>query len=91
MSYWDSKQGKVVRWPAEDCEDYPGWQRLDCGCCGGLQWGGDYPRECKRCGGEGMIFHHRASGLLALRPGGPFAGRIMPGKQKLEAANERGV
>lgn len=73
MSHWDGKQ--IVRWPSEPAEHYPGWTRIDCGCCNGLEWGGEEPRECGRCGGNGILVRHAATGRLALYPGGPFAGR----------------
>lgn len=76
MSRWDSDMGVIVRWPTEPCKDYPGWVMEDCGCCVGIQWGGEYPRECRRCGGDGLIFRHIASGVLAQYPGGPLAGRV---------------
>ena len=75
MSHWDSKQGVIVRWPTKPCPNYPGWEEIDCGCCAGISWGGEYPHTCERCGGEGAIFRHIKSGALAWYPGGPFCGR----------------
>ena len=71
MSHWDGS--KIVRWPTKPSR-VPGWEEIDCGCCSGLEWGGEYPRECLRCNG-GVIFRHKKSGALALYPGGPFVGR----------------
>jgi hypothetical protein len=52
-----------------------GW--VDCGCCAGIEWGGEYPRECESCGGTGLQYRY-ASGALALSPGGPFRGHEHP-------------
>ena len=49
------------------------WRVASCGCCAGIKWGGDYPRECRQCGGEGAVFI-RPSGHVALYPGGPWCG-----------------
>ena len=75
MAYWDSTISKIIHYPPEDVAGCPGWQVLDCGCCGGLQWGGDSPRECRDCGGSGTIFLHVKSGTYADYPGGPFRGK----------------
>jgi hypothetical protein len=48
-----------------------GW--VDCGCCAGIEWGGEYPRECNLCGGNGRLYRFE-SGKLALWPGGQFVG-----------------
>lgn len=77
MSHWDSKAQKVVRWPEEPAS-HPGWTVIDCGCCAGLQWGGETPEECRDCGGSGILCRHNSTGTLALYPGGPFAGRRVP-------------
>lgn len=50
---------------------------VDCGCCNGLEWGGEYPRECRDCGGTGVLYRY-ASGRLALYRGGPFCGSDSP-------------
>ena len=55
--------------------DTGGW--IDCGCCAGVEWGGDYPRECDRCGGAGRIWRY-PSGVLAWWYGGPLCGRDVP-------------
>jgi hypothetical protein len=75
MAHWDSKKGRIIYWPDKPSEEWPGWDELDCGCCGGIQWSGDYPKECDRCGGGGTLFRHRKSGALADYPGGPFRGK----------------
>jgi hypothetical protein len=61
--------------------NYPGWEYLSCGCCGGIQWGGDYPRECTCCGGSGMIAIHKPTGTIADYPGGPFRGKLAKGER----------
>lgn len=76
MSFWDYQQEKIVAFPTTPCKDYPGWEEVDCGCSNGLEWGGEYPRECRHCGGNGVLYHHIKSGVLAQYPGGPFAGRV---------------
>lgn len=55
--------------------EYPGWEEVSCGCCMGIQWGGDFPRECMSCGGSGQLFRHKKSGAIADYPGGPFRGK----------------
>ena len=81
MSYYDSKRKLIVTIPPRDVPLYPGWQQIDCGCCAGLVWGGEQPRECRRCGGDGYIFLHVVSGALAQYPGGPFVGKEPKGVQ----------
>jgi hypothetical protein len=75
MAYWDAKAGTIVAFDDREVEDCPGWVETDCGCCGGLQWGGEQPVECDNCGGSGRRFKHLASGVIAMWPGGPFLGR----------------
>ena len=71
MAYWD---GKRIRYhEPETYPNHPGWELIDCGCCAGIKWGGEYPQECN-CN-SGMLAHHLKSGVLALYPGGPFVGR----------------
>ena len=48
-----------------------GWKHESCGCCGGIQWGGEEPRECRDCCGSGSIWIS-PKGHTALYPGGPF-------------------
>lgn len=74
MAWWDGQ--KINYWRSELSKQYPGWEEIDCGCCAGIQWGGEYPRECLSCDGSGVLFHHIKSGVLALWPGGPFKGRF---------------
>jgi hypothetical protein len=74
MSYWDCETGKIVRSTDEPWDGRPGWVKRDCYCCNGLQWGGDYPRECNNCGGTGITAVHIDSGAIAMWPGGPFLG-----------------
>jgi hypothetical protein len=77
MARWDAEKGDIVEFaPQPYGEHYPNWELVDCGCCMGIEWGGDSPRECEYCRGSGMIAHHKPSGLLTLYPGGPICGRI---------------
>ena len=70
MAYWNGKN--IIYLPPKNAEWYPGWLEIDCGCCAGVVWGGEYPKECNRCGGKGFIFQHKKSGVTAEYPGGPF-------------------
>lgn len=81
MAHWDGKN--IVYWLDEPYPGYPGWMSIDCGCCNGIQWGGDEPRDCNQCGGAGRIARHVESGIVALYPGGPIIWR--------ERADEREV
>ena len=72
MSYWDGK--KIISIPTKICEEYPNWLEIDCGCSGGLQWGGEEPIECRTCGGTGRYFVHIKSRVIAIYPGGPLLG-----------------
>lgn len=74
MAYWNGNEIKYFK--PQKCEDYTTWEIIDCGCCSGIEWGGEYPRECSCCKGNGFIYHHLKSGALALYPGGPFIGKI---------------
>lgn len=56
-----------------------GWVR--CGCCAGLEWGGEQPRECRDCDGNGQVYRY-PSGRLALYPGGPLKGQEHPEYQR---------
>lgn len=76
MAFWDATLRTIVYFKSEPAEGYPGWERIDCGCSNGLEWGGEEPRECRNCGGSGFIFHHIKSGVLALYPGGPLCGKL---------------
>lgn len=50
-----------------------GWVQRPCGCCAGLEWGGEYPRECRSCKGQGLLWISPQR-RLALYPGGPLVG-----------------
>lgn len=78
MSYWDHTTQTIVSFPPEPDIEHPGWQTEDCGCCAGLEWGGDEPRECRTCDGRGEISRHLKTGTLARWPGGPFIGKETP-------------
>jgi len=71
MAHWNGKT--IIYTPPVPYPRHPGWSLIDCGCCGGLQWGGETPRECHRCGGNGTLAQHKRTGVIALYPGGPFA------------------
>ena len=58
--------------------DKPTWAVSGCGCCHGLEWGGEEPRECRDCGGSGGVYVHLPTGSVALWPGGPFNGDRRP-------------
>ena len=66
------KDGKIIYYPTRKCKEYPKWDEIDCGCCNGIEWGGEEPRECRRCNGSGKIFQHRKSKVFAEYPGGRF-------------------
>ena len=74
MAFWDSEKGEIIYFHDRPSK-FLGWDKIDCGCCNGIEWGGDYPKECPRCGGVGMLFRHNKSGVIAWYPGGPFCGR----------------
>ena len=74
MSYWDSEAQKIVQMADEPWDGYPAWERIDCGCCAGIAWGGWSPEECRQCGGGGFLARHRTSRVLAEYPGGPLRG-----------------
>ncbi len=76
MAYWDSDREEIIYRKSKPYPDYPDWEMIDCGCCAGIMWGGEYIRECNRCACEGWIAHHKPSGVLAHYPGGPFCGKI---------------
>jgi hypothetical protein len=71
---WNGRE--MTHPPAEPWLDelYSGWLWVNCGCCGGLQWGGESPRECGACNGGGWFAVHLQSGRGARWPGGPFNG-----------------
>lgn len=88
MAYRDSKQQKTVYFSPRPCPLYPNWQEEDCECCGGLEWSTGYePRECDNCAGNGRIFRHIPSGVLAQWPGGPFLGREIPSSAIEDSTN----
>jgi len=72
MAHWDYKSNKIWYYPAKDLGN--DWYLIDCGCSCGLQWGGEYPRECDICDGSGFFYWHKKSKTFALYPGGPFRG-----------------
>lgn len=75
MSYWDSIQQKIVDIPIRPYGKR-GWYLIDCGCCNGIEWGGEEPRECNTCNGVGTYAFHKKSGVIAMYPGGPLLGRM---------------
>lgn len=60
---------------------------FNCGCCAGIEWGGEYPSECRDCGGSGFLFITEHDRIIDY-PGGPFRGS-RPGKFK--ELEEQGV
>jgi len=72
MSWWNSAKQQIIRFPSKPVPDYPGWEIEDCGCCLGIQWGGQCPIECNRCNGTGVVYRHQKSGVVAEYPGGKF-------------------
>jgi hypothetical protein len=79
MSFWDSTTQKIIAFPTKPYGKR-GWFRVDCGCCNGLEWGGEEPRECNNCAGTGEYAWHKKSGVLATYPGGPLLGRLPKGE-----------
>jgi hypothetical protein len=75
MSYWNATTREIVSFDDYPWPGHPGWMTVDCGCCVGIRWGGEFPVECDDCGGTGRYARHERSGALALWPGGPFVGR----------------
>ena len=71
MAHWDSQRGVIVHWDTIPSDNL-NWELIDCGCAAGVEWGGDYPLECRRCGGTGRIAKHKSTGVTAFYPGGPF-------------------
>jgi hypothetical protein len=73
MAYWDGTT--IVRSAPEPYDGFPGWLRIDCGCCNGLRWSAVEPEVCADCDGAGSLAQHIASGRISRWPGGPFIGR----------------
>jgi len=80
MALFDESKGRIVYLPPRRCEQNPDWEIIDCSCCNGLEWGRDYPTECRDCDGAGQLYYHIKSGVLALWPGGPFKGKLSKGE-----------
>lgn len=58
-----------------DMNHYPGWARVECHCCGGIEWSSEPPgAECRTCEGMAGFAVHLATGTVALWPGGPLRG-----------------
>ena len=72
MASWSYDTG-FIYYPAQKINRY--WYRIDCGCCGGIKWGGQEPIGCNRCNGTGYIYWHKKSKTFAEYPGGKFIGR----------------
>jgi len=75
MAFWDLDKKIIILLPPKKSKRGPGWWKIDCGCCNGIKWGGETPRECSACDGTGVIYKHKKSYVLAKWPGGPFLGR----------------
>ena len=76
MAWYNRDTGVMEYEPDRRIEGCSGWWRRDCGCCGGLVWGGNEPIDCGECGGSGFIYFHRPSMVTAEYPGGKFTGRL---------------
>lgn len=76
MANWNSTAGVVEAWAPRVHPFHAGWAMVDCGCCAGIQWGGEAPVECSTCGAGGWLHVHLASGRTAWWPGGPFSGSL---------------
>jgi hypothetical protein len=84
MSYWNSREQRIIEIPPEKHSE--NWIRFDCGCSGGLRWGGEYPVECYDCEGWGFLYLHVPSGSLAVYPGGRFVGSMCQSEVEAIAA-----
>jgi len=84
VSSWDEDALRIVVWPSRYDEHHAGWVRFDCGCCGGIAWGGESPVECETCKAGGWLSLHVRSGSVALWPGGPFVGWRMTAAEREE-------
>lgn len=71
---WNGREMTHPESPPIPVDGYPQWVAVDCGCCHGLEWGGEEPRECRDCGASGRFFVHLPTGTGAVWPGGPFNG-----------------
>lgn len=78
MAYLHPKTSKIVYQKDEPSRRHPGWVWHDCGCCNGIEWGGEEPRECRSCNGTGSVAVHKRSGIIVLYPGGKFLGPEYP-------------
>ena len=47
MAHFDATTGRIVKFKPYSNNITPGWFVFDCGCCNGLEWGGETPRECE--------------------------------------------
>jgi hypothetical protein len=83
MASWDYRTGVTLHCPPK--RERNGWYSFDCGCCGGIEWGGEDPRECDCCSGSGSLWVHIPSGVFAKYPGGKFSGRTPDPKALLRA------
>ncbi len=70
MARWDGE--KIIYGKDKKSKFFPGWLEIDCGCCGGIEWGHFLPCECRRCDGSGRIFKHIKSKVIVRYPGGSF-------------------
>lgn len=77
MAYWDGSQ--VIGFEPTFSRTWMGWIEADHGCCNGIKWGGEYPRECE-CA-AGVMYVHIESGTIAQYPGGPLMGARLKGAE----------
>lgn len=89
MAHWDYTKETIVHAPDTPYPHFQGWLIRDCGCCDGLQWGGEEPRECATCDGSGRICIHIKSGVIAEYPGGPMLGRLTKSERAMLAEREK--
>jgi hypothetical protein len=73
MASWDCRTGVTLHYPPK--RERNGWYSYDCGCCSGIEWGGEEPRECDSCGASGRQWVHLPSGVCTEYPGGKFTGK----------------
>ena len=79
MAYWDGKT--IHHTPPKPVKGRKGWLEVDCGCCAGTEWGGDWPSECRTCAGSGALWWHKPTGTLTRWIGGPCVGKVKAGGQ----------
>lgn len=64
------------------------WRYINCDCCAGIKWGGEYPTECDECEGSGIAGWVRPSNHVFKYPGGPAKGQWLGGYEKANIPTE---